>query len=89
MSKKILLIIGILVIVGIAAFLILTSKPASGPGGNTVGFSIRDYLPFGNSGNGEISTTTETTPAEGNASNSATSEAGRPIPRLENYQVNR
>jgi len=85
MSKKILLIIGILVVVGIAVFFIFFSKPASEPDGSGTGFSIRNFLPFGKSDN--TGTTTETISAEenwqgGNASNSATSEAGRPIPRL-------
>lgn len=47
MTKKILLIIGILAVAGIAAFFILTSKPATEEGESRVGFSIRDYLPFG------------------------------------------
>jgi hypothetical protein len=76
MSKKILLIIGILVIVGIAVFLIFTSGPALGPGESRVGFSIRDYLPFGNSGSETVSTTTQTISAEENASNTATSGSG-------------
>jgi len=63
MSKKILLIIGILVIIGIAVFLMWGVQPKT-DGENRVGFSLRDYLPFGNSGNSEIGTTTETMPAE-------------------------
>lgn len=48
MSKKILLIIGIVAIVGIAVFLVLGVKPKEEAGGNG-GFSFRDYLPFGRS----------------------------------------
>lgn len=60
MTKKILLIIGIVVVIGIAVFLIWGSQPQTA-GENRVGFSIRDYLPFGNSGNSETSTTTPET----------------------------
>ena len=47
MSKKFLLIIGIIIIIGIAAFLVLSSGDSNGEGENRVGFSIRDYFPFG------------------------------------------
>jgi len=48
MTKKILLIIGILAVIGVAVFLIFNSKPQA-EGESRVGFSIRDYLPFGGS----------------------------------------
>ena len=51
MTKKILLIIGILIVIGIAVFMIFFSAPATETGESRVGFSIRDYLPFGNSDN--------------------------------------
>lgn len=48
MSKKIILIIGILVVIGIGLFLVFSAKP-SGEGGDRPGFSFRGFLPFGNS----------------------------------------
>ncbi len=48
MSKKILLIIGIIAVVGVAVFFIFFSKPQSESGG-VGGFSLRNFLPFGNS----------------------------------------
>jgi len=83
MSKKILLIIGILAIIGVVLFLILGSKPQT-PGENRVGFSIRDYLPFGQSGN---SGTSGTTTSENNNQNQSSNElsntsVNQPVPRL-------
>ncbi len=49
MSKKVLLVIGILAIVAAAAFLVLFSERQAGEGEEGGGFSIRDYLPFGQS----------------------------------------
>lgn len=46
MTKKILLIIGIITILGIALFLALNEQKARNDGG--VGFSFRNYIPFGN-----------------------------------------
>lgn len=51
MTKKILLIIGILAVIGVATFLVLGSKPQTEGGDSRIGFSIRDYLPFGGKGN--------------------------------------
>ncbi len=70
--------------VGIAAFLILTSKPAVGPGENRVGFSIRDYLPFGRSDDTETSTTTTEANNQQNSSNNNLPiiQENKPIPRL-------
>lgn len=56
MTKKILLIIGIVVVIGIAVFLIWGSQPQTA-GESRVGFSIRDYLPFGKGD--DTGTTTE------------------------------
>lgn len=81
MTKKILLIAGILVIVGLAVFFIFFSKPALEPGESRVGFSIRDFLPFGKSDNTETATSTDT-----ETGNPTTSEpsivTNQPIPRL-------
>lgn len=60
--------IGILIIVGVAAFMIFFSAPTTDTGESRVGFSIRDYLPFGNSN--DTGTTTEATSASGNATTS-------------------
>lgn len=84
MSKKILLIIGILVILGVAAFFIFSSKPPLAPGESRVGFSIRDYLPFGNSGNSETSSTTETNIGENSTTTASLPKTitNQPVPRL-------
>lgn len=81
MTKKILLVIGILAAVGIAVFLILYSKPQT-DNGNPNGFSIRDYLPFGKGAD----TNTSSAPAKTN-DNPPTSglskiDVNKPIPRL-------
>lgn len=79
MTKKILLIVGILAIVGVVAFLILSSKPASETGEGS-GFSIRQFLPFGKG--------SEPAAVPSNTSNNGTEEpsqnvgAGQPISRL-------
>lgn len=83
MSKKILLIVGILVIIGVVLFLILGSKPQTA-GESRVGFSIRDYLPFGKSSNSGTNGTTTPKTTDSNTktnepSNLAVSE---PVPRL-------
>lgn len=59
MSKKIILILGIFVILGLALFLIFGSKPQTQTEGGG-GFSIRDYLPFGKNDVGNITPTTQT-----------------------------
>ena len=83
MTKKILLIIGILVIVGIAVFLIFFSTPTSPTGDSRVGFSIRDYLPFGNSGsNDQNSSTTDQTSTQISDDNLPNISIDQPIPRL-------
>lgn len=69
MTKKILLIIGILAIIGVAAFLIFGSQTQTESGDGRVGFSIRDFLPFGNSDNSTDTGTTNTTETSGIISN--------------------
>jgi len=83
MTKKILLIIGILAIVGIALFLIFTSKPQTA-GESRVGFSIRDYLPFGRSEDlGTGGTTTSETGNENPPAGGLPSiPINQPVPRL-------
>ena len=78
MTKKILLVLGILIIVGIAVFFIFSSKPPLKEGENRVGFSIRDYLPFGRSEDLETSGTTT----------SETGGGGLPANGLSNPQIN-
>ncbi len=83
MSKKILLIIGILIIIGIAAFLILSSSTEStGEGENRIGFSIMDYFPFGKN---EDTSTTTSGDINTNQISTTTTNTGNipaPIPRL-------
>jgi len=81
MSKKILLIIGILIIVGVAVFLIFFSKPQTDVGENRVGFSIRDYLPFGSSDNNLDSSSTDQNTNE-NQDDIVSVSIDKPIPRL-------
>jgi hypothetical protein len=87
MTKKILLILGILIIIGVAAFLILSPKPQTGGGGeNRVGFSIMNYLPFGGGGNNteSTSTITRTNPGETSTTTNPISNISenQPVPRL-------
>jgi hypothetical protein len=88
MTKKILLIIGILIIIGIATFLILGSGQQTGGGGeNRVGFSIFNYLPFGGGGGGGTSSTTNTTNNNTNtgaasSTNNSSIVDNKPVPRL-------
>lgn len=80
MSKKVLLIIGIVAIIGVAAFLALSATPKSEEGGSRVGFSIRDYLPFGRSddlGTGDNMVIEREDPTD--ITETVTS---RPVPRL-------
>jgi len=84
MTKKILLILGILAIVGIAVFFILSSQPEP-TGESRVGFSIRDYLPFGKSDNLETNGTTTSESDTGNTTNGGfpvTPETNQIVPRL-------
>ena len=82
MTKKILLIIGILIIVGVAAFLIFSSRAPLAPGQSRVGFSISNFLPFGNSGNSGTTTATTENGANQGGGNFASTTANQPIPRL-------
>jgi hypothetical protein len=83
MTKKILLIIGILAVVGVAVFLIFGSKPASETGENRVGFSIRDYLPFGLGGNDDVGTNgTATSTGNDTSSTGSNTTINQPVPRL-------
>lgn len=78
MSKKVLLIIGILILVGVAIFLILSSGKTDETG-TRVGFSVRDYFPFGRGEDTNIEETpTNTTPEEEPTNNIDTN----PVPRL-------
>jgi hypothetical protein len=82
MSKKILLIIGILIVVGIALFFVFSSKPQT-TGENQVGFSIRNYLPFGKSTDSETSTTTSENNNQNSNTNGPTNvDVNQPVPRL-------
>lgn len=76
MTKKILLILGILIVVGVAIFLVFTSKPQT-DGESRVGFSIRDYLPFGSDETGAPAE--ETKPEE---ETPVVISTDQPVPRL-------
>jgi hypothetical protein len=84
MSKKILLIIGIVVVVGVAAFFIL--KPAqtnNGDASNTdTGFSFKDFLPFGKNNSPE--TNGNTTSNTNNNQEVGVTNVGlnQPVPKL-------
>ncbi len=83
MTKKILLIIGILVVIGVAVFLIFGSKPQTGGGESRVGFSIRDYFPFGGgSGDAGTNNSTTTNNTGNNSSTNPNNFINQPIPRL-------
>ncbi len=85
MTKKILLIVGILVIIGIALFLIFGSKPQTEGGESRVGFSISDYFPFGRGGDDMGANSTTTTTNNNTASSTDGLSDGsvkQPIPRL-------
>src|SRR3989344_6356609 len=79
MTKKITLILGILVIIGIAVFLMLGSEPQT-EGESRVGFSLRNYLPFGSSDNVGESGGEVVEPKE--ESLPAIEDLDKPIPRL-------
>lgn len=64
-TKKIILILGIVIIIGIAAFIILSPKNAPTDTPNS-GFSIRNFFPFGNSE--DIISSEQNIEGEGNAS---------------------
>lgn len=81
MSKKFLLIIGIILIIGVAAFLVLSSRGGNGEGDSRVGFSIRDYFPFGNSDSGSSGEQTRNTETNTEEEVGATEE-NSPIKRL-------
>lgn len=82
MSKKILLITGILVVVGIAAFFIFYSKPEES-GENRVGFSLREFLPFGKSDNTDNGTdNTVSTEDKDEDVAPVITTTNQPVPRL-------
>ena len=65
-------------------FLIFNSAPPLAPGESRVGFSIRDYLPFGNSGSTETGTSTDQTTGNenGQTNEPIISTINQPVPRL-------
>lgn len=78
MTKKILLIIGIVAVIGIALFFILRDKPQDG--GGDFGFSIGDFLPFGSSGEAEPTNDVVPKEDEGDRIPAATNTGS--VPRL-------
>lgn len=80
MTKKILLIIGILVIIAVAVFLVLGER-REGEGETQAGFSFRDYFPFGR--NDEPTPSAPSDENEGKASSlPVASSENQPVPRL-------
>ena len=82
MSKKIILILGILVVIGIAVFLVLGGVPTKEGEESRVGFSLRDFLPFGKGDPGTNNSTT--TPNQNNTGgeNLPIIDPNKPVPRL-------
>jgi hypothetical protein len=80
--KKTLLIIGIVVILGIAALFIFGSQTTTPTGESRVGFSIRDYLPFGKSEEPTVATTPTTTTETSTTGEEPTIDINKPVPRL-------
>jgi hypothetical protein len=52
-TKKIILILGILAIVGLAIFIIMSARGSASPDSGDSGFSIRNFFPFGNPNDNE------------------------------------
>lgn len=77
MSKKILLIVGIILILAVAAFFIFRGQPQNGEEG--FGFSFGDFLPFGSSGNIGSEAVVDTTPKKEEKPNQAVSGV---VPKL-------
>ena len=80
MTKKILLASGILIIVGIAAFLIFSSTTKQENGESRVGFSILNFLPFG--GNEDTETSTTESVSNNEITTSSSNTESQSIPRL-------
>ena len=80
MSKKVLLIIGIIIIIGIAVFLVLSSSSPVGEGETRVGFSIRDYFPFGKGE--DLGTSTNQNINTQKEEPTTTNTENKPVPRL-------
>lgn len=70
-------------IIGIVLFLILNSKPETA-GESRVGFSIRDYLPFGKSDEPDANgtTTPQTDSSSGSTDTETNTQTNQPVPRL-------
>lgn len=79
MTKKIILIGGIVIILAVAAFLIFSARQNSDTTTENVGFNIKDFFPFGNPDDpsNNIENTNEETPVNTNAN-----EIEKPIPNL-------
>lgn len=79
-AKKVLLIIGILIVVAIAIFLVFFSRPQKD--GGEGGFSFRNYFPFGNNETGFIDDQNDISTETDTPTNETPFEENLPIPRL-------
>ena len=68
--------------IGVAVFFIFFSQPALSPGENRVGFSIRDYLPFGKGDETSTSTSSGTDTEKTPTNNLPAVQENKIIPRL-------
>lgn len=84
MTKKILLTLGILVIIALAVFWVMSRGVGTEQSDGRVGFSIGDFLPFGSDNNTDVQIDTNTTPSPDNTNTSTTTETNinTPVPKL-------
>lgn len=81
--KKVLLIIGIIVIVAIVAFLMFGNNMVNqDESSSRVGFSIMDYLPFGTNDGGQFNISTKTDTENNVVAPNQDVSINKPIPRL-------
>jgi hypothetical protein len=86
MTKKILLLIGILIIIALAVFWVLNRGASTQNPDGTVGFSIRDFLPFGSNNNTvQIDTSSSTPDVVDNTPN--TTNTNTPVPKLRKLSI--
>ena len=78
--KKILLIVGIILIIGIAIFFMFGVSENSEGGDSRIGFSLQEFFPFGRGSDQQTSESDTTT--DQNENNFVESEDNKPIPRL-------
>lgn len=81
--KKILLIVGIILIIGIVIFFMFGMRGSQQEGESRIGFSLQEFFPFGRSGDSSTTTTENTFPINENESfGGSETDENKPIPRL-------